>query len=150
MKRPRWLLLGPIFLLFVLWRWMPRGEAPVLGVYEGRLSPCPASPNAVSSHTESAEHWVPPLPAHGTPTEALRRCRTACLAEPGTRLVSETNVYLRFEVVTRWWRFIDDLECLYDPLSNVIQVRSASRIGHSDLGTNRRRIERIRRRLNGE
>ncbi len=82
--------------------------------------------------------------------DALRRCRTACLAEPGTRLVSETDSYLRFEVVTRWWRFIDDLECLYDPASNVIQVRSASRIGHSDLGTNRRRIERIRRRLNGE
>ena len=150
MKRRSWLVLGPIFLVFVLWRWMPRGEAPDLGVHEGRLAPCPASPNAVSSQTESPEHRIDPLPAHGNPTEALKRCRAACLAEPGTRLVSETNDYLRLEVVTRWWRFIDDLECLYDPVSNVIHVRSASRIGHSDLGTNRRRIERIRGRLNGE
>ena len=150
MKRRGWLLLGPILLLFVLWRWMPRGEAPALGVQAGRLSPCPASPNAVSSQTESSEHRVDPLPVLGNPAEALSRCRTACLAEPGTRLISETDTYLRFEMVTRWWRFIDDLECLHDPVSNVIHVRSASRIGHSDLGTNRSRIERIRRRLNGE
>jgi len=150
MKRRGWLLLGPIFLLFVLWRWMPRGEAPALGAHAGQLSPCPLSPNAVSSQTESEAHRVDPLPARGTPSDALKRCRTACLAEPGTRLISETDSYLRFEVVTRWWRFIDDLECLYDPASNAIQVRSASRIGHSDLGTNRRRVERIRRRLDGE
>lgn len=150
MKRRGWLLLGPIFLLFVLWRWMPRGEVPVLGVSEGRLSPCPSSPNAVSSQSESEEHRVTPLPAGGTPADSMMRCRAACLAEPGTRLVSESDSYLRFEVVTRWWRFIDDLECLYDPVSNVIQVRSSSRIGHSDLGTNRRRVERIRRRLNRE
>lgn len=129
---------------------MPRGEAPDLGVQQGRLSPVPTSPNAVSSQTESPEHQIAPLPASGTPSEALRRCRAACLAEPGARLVRETDSYLRFEMVTRWWRFIDDLECLHDPASNVIHVRSASRVGHSDLGANRRRIERIRQRLNGE
>jgi uncharacterized protein (DUF1499 family) len=150
MKRRSWLLLGPIFLLFVSWRWMPRGEAPALGVQQGRLSPCPTSPNAVSSQTDSAQHRVAPLPAQAPPAEAIRRCREACLAEPGAQLVTESGSYLRFEMTTPWWRFIDDLECLHDPATDVIHVRSASRIGHSDLGANRRRVERIRARLERE
>jgi uncharacterized protein (DUF1499 family) len=65
-------------------------------------------------------------------------------------LVTESGSYLRFEMTTPWWRFIDDLECLHDPATDVIHVRSASRIGHSDLGANRRRVERIRARLERE
>jgi len=43
--------------------------------------------------------------------------------------------------------FIDDVEFWQDPVAGVIQVRSASRLGQSDLGVNRRRIEEIRRRF---
>lgn len=150
MKRSHWWWIGPIVLLFVLWRWLPRGEAPVLGAISGRLTPCPDSPNAVSSQATDPRHAIAPLVLTGDPSTAMQRCRDAVLAEPGLRLVEEGTGYLRFEAVTRWWRFVDDLECLADPANGVIHVRSASRIGRSDLGTNRRRMERIRRRLGGK
>jgi uncharacterized protein (DUF1499 family) len=78
--------------------------------------------------------------------EAWLHCRTAALAEPGSTLVRESPGYMQFEVTTRWLRFTDDLEFLSDPGSNQIQVRSSSRVGYSDLGANRRRVERIRAR----
>ncbi len=76
--------------------------------------------------------------------QAWIHCRDAAMAEPGARLVHESPGYMRFEVATRWLRFIDDLEFLADPGSDRIHVRSSSRIGYSDLGANRRRIDRIR------
>lgn len=83
----------------------------------------------------------------GDPLTVMHRCREAALEIPGIRLVDDRNDYLRFEAVTRLCRFVDDLECLADPTNKVIHVRSASRIGHSDLGANRRRIEQIRAHL---
>ena len=150
MKPSRWWWIGPIVLLYVLWRWLPRGDIPALGATAGRLSSCPDSPNAVSSQATDSRHAIAPLAITGNPATALQRCRDAVLGEPGLRLVEEGTNYLRFEAVTRWWRFVDDLECLADPTNGVIHVRSASRIGRSDLGTNRRRIERIRDRLAGK
>lgn len=138
----RWV--GPGIVLFVLWRWAPRGEAPPLGIRDGRLSPCPASPNAVSSTADDESHAIEPLATRGRMDQAWIHCRSAVTAEPGSRLVHESPGYMRFEITTRWLRFVDDLEFLADPGSGRIQVRSGSRIGYSDLGTNRRRVERIR------
>lgn len=138
----RWI--GPTILLFVLFRWAPRGEAPPLGIQNGRLFPCPDSPNAVSSHATDETHAIEPLTTGGQTDQAWIRCRAAALAEPGSTLIRESPGYMRFEVSTRWLRFIDDLEFLADASAGQIQVRSSSRVGYSDLGTNRRRVERIR------
>jgi len=147
MKPLRWWWIGLILVLFVLWRWLPRGEAPALGVNGDQLTPCPDSPNAVSSQATDPRHAIAPLVMTGDPSSALQRCRDVILEERGIRLVEEGTNYLRFEAVTRWWRFVDDVECLASPTNRLVHVRSASRIGRSDLGTNRRRIERIRDRL---
>lgn len=140
----RWI--GPAIVLFVLWRWAPRGEAPPLGILNGRLSPCPDSPNAVSSQASGEAHAIEPLTTRGRMTSAWIHCRNAAIAESGSLLVRESPGYMRFEVTTRWFRFVDDLEFLADPGTDRIQVRSSSRIGYSDLGANRRRVERIRAR----
>ena len=55
--------------------------------------------------------------------------------------------YLYAQFTTRWMTFVDDLELWVDPVNNVVQVRSASRLGESDLGANRARIEALRARL---
>ena len=44
-------------------------------------------------------------------------------------------------------KFVDDVEFWFNPVEQVIEVRSASRLGAKDLGTNRDRVEAIRRRL---
>jgi uncharacterized protein (DUF1499 family) len=146
----RWILAAFLVLLtLVLWKWLPRGERPSLGVSHGQLSPVPNSPNAVSSQSDSPRHRIDPFPwpIPNNPDASLAAVRLATLQENGMSQIEASPGYLRFEAVTPWLRFIDDLEWSVDTQARVIHVRSASRIGHSDLGANRARVERIRLRL---
>jgi uncharacterized protein (DUF1499 family) len=63
---------------------------------------------------------------------------------PGATLVTQRPGYLHAECRTKWMGFVDDVEFLLDPAARVIHVRSASRLGRRDFGTNRERIEAIR------
>jgi uncharacterized protein (DUF1499 family) len=58
--------------------------------------------------------------------------------------VSDGHGYLHAEATSLIFRFVDDLECVLDRAANVIHVRSASRVGHGDMGVNRKRVERLR------
>jgi uncharacterized protein (DUF1499 family) len=120
-------------------------RTPQLGVTQGqRLVPCPDSPNCVCSHDAAASHAIAPLSFSGDPAEAWERLRTVMAGLPRQRLVESRPGYLRYEFRSRLFRFVDDVELLLDAPARVIHVRSASRVGHSDLGVNRRRVEAIR------
>jgi len=120
------------------------GEAPARPESVTSLPGCPASPNCVGSGPgEDAVHAIAPLSFSGDPAAALDRLKAVMAAEGG-RLVREDGRYLHFEFSSRFLRFVDDVECLLDAEHRRIDVRSASRSGHSDLGVNRRRIERLR------
>lgn len=126
------------------------GQRPTdLGVRDGRLKPAPRTPNGVSSQATDAAHRVAPLRYTGDGAAAFARLRDLVAGWPGASIVVQAPGYLHAEVRTRWLRFVDDVELLLDPAAGVIQVRSASRLGHSDLGTNRRRVEAIRRQFGG-
>jgi uncharacterized protein (DUF1499 family) len=109
------------------------------------LPPCPRSPNCVSSLAGAATSRVAPLRFEGGAEEAAARLRAALARLPGARVVEDSGARLRVEVRTRWLRFVDDLELVAVPSEGVFHVRSASRVGWSDLGANRRRVERLRR-----
>jgi uncharacterized protein (DUF1499 family) len=115
-----------------------------LGAQDGRLAPCPASPNCVCSQGGDAGHGIEPLRYDGSGEAALQRLRAVLEAWPRTRVVTATNNYLHAECTSLVFRFVDDVEFLLDPGAGVIQCRSASRAGRSDFGVNRRRIEGIR------
>ncbi len=115
-----------------------------LGIGEQGLAPCPESPNCVTSGAEDAEHRVEPLLLVDDPAQAIERLRSIIEALPGSRVMEATPTYLRAEMGSRFFRFVDDLELLIDPETLRIEVRSASRVGHSDLGVNRKRVEAIR------
>ena len=66
---------------------------------------------------------------------------------PRSTIVEATDRYLHVECKSRLFRFIDDLELLLDPVTRVIAIRSAARVGKSDLGVNRRRVETLRKKL---
>lgn len=108
------------------------------------LKPCPSSPNCVSSLSEDANHRVPPLSWTGDFAQAKARLRRAVLAAGDAAFVVEADRYWHLEFRSRWFRFVDDVEFLFDPARGLIHVRSASRVGHSDLGVNRKRVEKIR------
>lgn len=115
------------------------GDRPQnLGSQEDRLSPCPDSPNCVSSFATDEAHAIEPLAATLAEIEAvLVRLREA-------NIVSAAENYLYVEFTSRIMRFVDDVEFLYDPDAQLTHVRSASRLGYSDMGANRKRIESIR------
>lgn len=111
---------------------------------DGRLAPCPDSPNCVSSFAEAERHAIEPLRAD------LVAIRSLIGELNNADVVAEGDNYLRAEFTTRLIGFVDDVEFLYHPDEGVTHVRSASRVGYSDLGANRQRIERLRQRLNND
>lgn len=130
------------------------GRRPAdLGVRDGRLALCPTSPNCVSSQAASddAEHHVAPLDfpasAQGDPARAWGQLEAAVRSLERTVVVTLRADYLHAECSSALMGFVDDLECLLDRGARVVHVRSASRVGYSDLGVNRRRVEELRARL---
>ncbi|MBX3743899.1 MAG: DUF1499 domain-containing protein [Verrucomicrobiae bacterium] len=120
---------------------------PHLGVNDGHLAGCPASPNCVGSQGEEGSHRVEPLRFSDIPAAAWARLHRALGGMRGATLVREEPNYRHYAFRTAVFGFVDDVELLLDEESRVIHVRSASRRGHSDLGTNRRRVEAIRARF---
>ena len=119
------------------------GERPAnLGAKDGRLVACPDSPNCVSSQAGDERHRIAPLAFTGDPDAAFARLKQLLERRKDTTVIEERAGYLRVELRTTF--FVDDGEFLLDRERQVIQVRSASRLGYSDLGKNRSRMEEIR------
>lgn len=115
-----------------------------LGVHEGKLATCPATPNCVCSQEADSSHAVDPIRFDGDPAEAWQRLLQILQGWPRTQVITSNERYLHAECTSRIFRFVDDLECLLDEQTKCIHVRSASRTGRSDLGVNRRRVEALR------
>ena len=125
------------------------GTRPLnLGVHDGKLAPCPATPNCVSSQSKDKEHAVEPFLFSGTPAQAMADLKGALSAMPRVRIVTETDTYLHAEFTSALFRFVDDVEFWIDADTRTIHLRSASRLGKSDLGVNRKRIEHLRSAIN--
>lgn len=118
----------------------------MLGVHDGRLAACPAKPNCVSSQAKG-RYRVAPLTFTGSASLAMARLKQILASLPRTRIVEESNGYLRAEVASRIFGFVDDIEFYLDEPSALVHVRSASRVGYSDFGVNRARVETIRARF---
>jgi uncharacterized protein (DUF1499 family) len=119
-------------------------QATAPGVGSHRLAPCPDSPNCVSSLSSDARHGEPPLNYSGTREEARQVLLAVVNSMPRTKVVTSTEDYLHVEYRSAVFRFVDDVEFLFDDTAKVIHFRSASRVGYSDLGVNRKRIRAIK------
>ncbi|HET6762340.1 MAG TPA: DUF1499 domain-containing protein [Longimicrobiaceae bacterium] len=118
-----------------------------LGVHDGRLAECRSPRNCVSSHGDPARGGMPPFPGTAGREVTLERVARVIASEPGARVVERTGDYLRAEFTSPLWRFVDDVEVLWDDAAGVAHFRSASRIGRADLGANRARMTRLSRRF---
>ena len=114
-----------------------------------RLSPCPATPNCVLSTAPDEAHRIAPFPFTGDAAEALARVKAAALSFPRTKVAEEAPGYVRLTFKSALFGFVDDVEFEVDEAAKVVHVRSASRVGRSDLGVNRKRVEAIRVKLAG-
>jgi len=119
---------------------------PDVGMVDGKLRSCPDSPNCVCSeaYTETdATHQIPAVRVKGKNIEAPWELLRESVIDQGGTIIREDNGYLHAEFSSSIFRFVDDLELRVDRQEGVIHLRSASRVGHSDFGANRKRIEAV-------
>lgn len=121
------------------------GQRPTnLGVSANKLATCPASPNCVSSDATDEQHNVRPLAFNLPAEDAWEIVKQTVSAMPRTKIISASDDYLHAECSSAVFGFVDDLELHLRPDENIIAIRSASRLGHSDFGVNRDRVEILR------
>ena len=117
-----------------------------LGLQEGKLRPCPDSPNCVCSETHSQaslEHAIAAIKANDNTWQQLRRA----IMQQGGTIEHDDGHYLHATFTSLIFRYVDDVELRRDVEDGLIHIRSASRIGRSDFGVNRKRAEQMRQRL---
>jgi uncharacterized protein (DUF1499 family) len=115
-----------------------------IGVYDGKLSPCPDSPNCVSSMSEVEEAFILPLDVQGDRGEVMNMLKGILNDYGGVEVLSERDDYLHAGFRSKVFGFVDDVEFYFPEGSSQLHVRSASRLGYWDAGANRKRIEKIR------
>ena len=137
-------LLVPLLVIVALLVMSAMARRPeTLGVREGRLAPLPDSPNCVSTQAEREHQGMDPILIADDSAEAFARLRAVIAAMPRARIVTANDTYLHAEFTSALFRFVDDVECFVDHEQKVIHFRSASRVGRSDLGVNRQRMQSI-------
>lgn len=115
-----------------------------LGITDGKFPPCPDKPNCVVSYEYDQEHFIDPISYTRNYPEAYPELIKSIEQMSGSKIIIKDGRYIRAEFTSRLMRYIDDVEFYFSPGEKIIQVRSASRLGHSDMGVNRKRIETLR------
>jgi uncharacterized protein (DUF1499 family) len=114
-----------------------------------KVTDCPNSPNCVSTRACRESAQMEPLPISREPEEIRKAIKKAVGEFKRTKILDESEHYLHFTFKTAVFRFVDDVEFEIDSEERLLHFRSASRLGYSDLGVNRKRMEKLVRRLRG-
>lgn len=146
LKTALFLVLSGLVLFFIL-RWLVQQASPMpdnLGVVNGRLTPCPDSPNCVSTQATDELHAITPIAYEGETAAAHAALLAILQADPSFTILTDSPTYIHAEARTAVWQFIDDVEFTFDEAASLIHFRSASRLGYGDAGANRQRLEAVR------
>lgn len=126
------------------------GTMAELGIENGQLKQCPKTPNCVNSQAKDEKHFIEPILINATPLEAKNYILKILNELNQSKIIVVEDNYIRAEFISKIFRFVDDVEFyFYETKSSelIIHIRSASRVGFSDLGVNRKRIEQIRSKI---
>ena len=142
--------LGSLLLLglvaYIVMAVMSQKTPDTLGLKDGKLAPCPESPNCVCSEHVSptdTEHFIEPIQAD----KALwHRCK-GVIQKQGGEIITDDSNYVHATFSTPIFHYVDDVELRFDKTAGIIHIRSASRIGRKDFGVNRERMEMLRKAL---
>ena len=119
-----------------------------VGLVSGEFKPLKDSPNGLSSQSTIEAQQVPPFQMTTSVSEAKKNIKNLILSYGNTKLIKESDHYLHFVFTTKGFHFKDDVEFYFDSEKNIIDFKSQSRIGYSDMGMNRERYEMIRKDFN--
>ena len=115
-----------------------------IGIENNALKPCPGSPNCVSSMAKNPSHHIEPFRYEGTSKSARKKLISIIESTKRAQIITSESNYIHAEFTSLIFRFVDDVEFYFGDPAPVIHVRSESRVGYSDLGANRKRIEKLR------
>ncbi|REG82982.1 DUF1499 domain-containing protein [Marinomonas pollencensis] len=144
----RWISLFVVVLVIGFFVYIKINNRPPedLGVTAGVFNPCPTTPNCVSSQADKAdaEHYIAPLIYRGSRKDTQLDIESYFLDQGNAKIVNSQLGYVHIEVASAWFGYIDDVEFYLPEADSVVHVRSASRVGYSDLDVNRQRIEKLK------
>ncbi|MDA0748531.1 MAG: DUF1499 domain-containing protein [bacterium] len=135
-------LLGIVILIGIRTRAKSAPRPDNLGLSGGTLAPCPDSPNCVSTQAERETHHMYPWP-YESKDNAHQHLLNILKTLDRTTITQTTPDYIAVEFRSKLFGFIDDVEFYFEPDKNLLHFRSASRLGYSDMGVNRKRMETI-------
>ena len=117
---------------------------PQIGLTPAGLRPCPDSPNCVSSQENNDEHKILPLTYSTDKATAYAKIKQIISHQKNADIVAENVDYIHVTFTSKTMGFVDDMEFWFPGNQQVIHLRSASRVGYSDFGVNKKRVETIR------
>ena len=143
------LVVGALFVTISLYRLsknQPTTAQVNIGVDNGQFSPCPATPNCVSTQAEPQDetHYAEPIAFNSEPEKLLAFLEDWIDAQERAEVISRSDRYLHAVFASKTFGFKDDFEVFIPEGSNLVHIRSAARVGRSDMGVNRARYETIR------
>ncbi len=115
-----------------------------IGIVDGKFYPCPNTPNCVSTQALDNQHKIDPIQYSGSLSEAKEKIVKIINSLKRSKIITDKENYIHAEFRTATFRFVDDVEFLFDDSDKVIHFRSRARLGYSDMGVNRKRMENIR------
>lgn len=135
------------WVLTLIFAWVVPVQVYAKDMSQTNFTPCPNKPNCVSSLSTDTAHAIEPLKYVDELAVIKQALIRIIKQQPRTKILTEENTYIHSTFTSFVFRFVDDVEFVFDDEHKQIHVRSASRTGRSDFGVNRERIELLRQLL---
>jgi len=126
---------------------LKKSKKPI-GIVDGKFYPCPNSPNCVSTQATIEKHKIDPIQYTGSLSEAKDNIIQLIRSLKRSKIITDKENYIHVEFRTALFKFVDDVEFLFDDSEKNIHFRSRARLGYSDMGVNRKRMDTIRDKFN--
>ncbi|NJM07115.1 DUF1499 domain-containing protein [Candidatus Gracilibacteria bacterium] len=114
-----------------------------LGVRDGKLAPCPPTPNCVSTQADDPQQQMEPIAFSGPLATARDTVLTMLSAQPRAEIVAANPDYIHAVFRSPTMQFPDDVEFYFDEEASLVHFRAAARLGRDDLGVNRTRMAQL-------
>jgi uncharacterized protein (DUF1499 family) len=121
---------------------MAKPKKPI-GIVDGKFYPCPKTPNCVSTQAVDEKFKIEPINYSGSLSDAKSKIINIINSLKRSKVITNEGNYIHVEFRTATFKFIDDVEFLFDDKEKIIHFRSRARMGYSDMGVNRKRMEKI-------
>jgi len=129
-----------IFYFFYLGYKSQTGSAP--GLVNSKLTPCPDKPNCIcTEYPDDKSHFTDAIKFETLDIDKISKA----IESTGGIISTTENNYIAATYTSRLFKYVDDFEVRMDSENQLIHIRSASRVGHSDMGANLKRIESFKK-----